>query len=43
VAAVRDELPRLFSPVLRYRLLLRRFDGAPVGTLDRLHVDVRDL
>jgi hypothetical protein len=41
--AVRADLPRLFSPVLRYRLLLRRFDGGPVRRLERLHVDVRDL
>ncbi|MBS1110876.1 MAG: hypothetical protein H6Q88_2868 [Anaeromyxobacteraceae bacterium] len=43
VEAVRRELPRLFSPVVRYRLLLRRFDGAPVAPLARLHVDVRDV
>jgi GNAT superfamily N-acetyltransferase len=42
LAAVCAELPRLFSPVLRYRLLARRFDGTPLR-LERLHVDVRDL
>jgi len=41
--ALRRELPRLFAPVLRYRLLLRRFDGVPVSPLARLHVDVRDI
>jgi GNAT superfamily N-acetyltransferase len=43
VPAVRAELPRLFSPVLRYRLLARRFGRTPLARLDRLHVDVRDL
>ena len=43
LGAVRARLPLLFSPVLRYRLLLRRFDGGPISRLERLHVDVRDL
>jgi GNAT superfamily N-acetyltransferase len=43
VGALRADLPRLFSPVLRYRLLARRFGGAPLVQLRRLQVDVRDI
>ena len=41
-AALRQEVPRMFSPVLRYRLMVGRPLPAP-PVLARAYVDVRDL
>lgn len=41
-AGIRERLPRLFSPVIPYRMLARMRDGR-VPRIRRLYVDVRDL
>ncbi|HMA28237.1 MAG TPA: GNAT family N-acetyltransferase [Thermoanaerobaculia bacterium] len=43
VRAVRRDVPRLFAPVVPYRLFIRHTDGSPVSPVRRLYVDVRDL
>ncbi len=42
VDALRSDVPRLFSPVIPYRMLMRSRSGGPPD-LDRIYVDVRDL
>lgn len=42
VGAVRSDVPRLFSPVIPYRLLIKQASGEP-PRIDRVYVDVRDL
>ncbi|MBK9088796.1 MAG: GNAT family N-acetyltransferase [Holophagales bacterium] len=43
LSAARAEVPRLFSPVIPYRLFLRLGDGKEPGPVRRLSVDPRDL
>jgi GNAT superfamily N-acetyltransferase len=43
VQAARRDVPRLFAPVVSYRLFIRHADGSPVPPVRRLYVDVRDL
>jgi GNAT superfamily N-acetyltransferase len=43
LSAARADVPRLFSPVVPYRLFLRVGDGAEPGPVHRLYVDPRDL
>ncbi len=43
IRAVRGDVPRLIAPVLRYRMLVRRADGARPEPIRRPYVDVRDL
>lgn len=40
--ALRSDVPRLFSPTIKYRRLARMADGSPVR-LERAYVDIRDL
>lgn len=43
VEAVRSDIPALFSPVIPYRLLIRREEAAGRVRIRRLYVDIRDL
>jgi hypothetical protein len=43
IAAVRADVPRLFAPVLPFRLLMLRADGRTPAPVERLYVDVRDV
>ena len=42
VQALRSDVPRLFSPLINYRLLLKGFDRH-IPAIERLYVDIRDL
>jgi GNAT superfamily N-acetyltransferase len=42
LSAVRADVPRLFAPTIRYRLLARTAEG-PLPEFDRIYVDIRDL
>ena len=41
--SIRAQVPRLFAPVVPYRLLVRHADGSRPEPAGRLYVDVRDL
>jgi GNAT superfamily N-acetyltransferase len=43
VSAVRAEVPRMFAPVLRYRMLASWDRREPFPRLERIYVDIRDL
>jgi GNAT superfamily N-acetyltransferase len=43
VSAVRAEVPRIFAPVLRYRMLASWDRREPFPRLERIYVDIRDL
>jgi GNAT superfamily N-acetyltransferase len=42
VKALRSDVPRLFSPLIDYRLMLKGFDR-DIATIEKLYVDIRDL
>ncbi|MFQ6044768.1 MAG: GNAT family N-acetyltransferase [Gemmatimonadales bacterium] len=42
ISALRADIPRMFSPVVQYRLLAMTTDGSPLRLL-RPYVDIRDL
>jgi GNAT superfamily N-acetyltransferase len=43
VKAAGSDVPRLFAPILPYRLLLTRFDSQPPRPVANPYVDIRDL
>ncbi len=43
VQPVRADVPRLFAPVIPYRLMMLRRDARPPRPIERLYVDVRDV
>ncbi len=43
VDAVRADVPRVFAPLIPYRLMMLRPDGGPPRRVERLYVDVRDV